>query len=210
MTRNQLHGKKFEDWIKACGRFPGSADAGRSPTARFDIEARFDRERGLPTSVKATGNNSVALSDARGFWKIQETIRMIIRHYRQIGGRKSFVTVHEFILSAEMLNRLRGDISHSDVDRLHQGISIIQFPNGQHVQARMWVKEQQAALRNKRGHVILNPKIDSKAQRRVQCSVALSALIEICASEEGYIRHDERMGEFALPADLFSTVREFG
>lgn len=68
MTNNQLHGKRFEDFIKGCGLFPGSSDSGRSVTAGFDIEAKFDKIRGLPTSVKSSGSDGIGLSDARRFF----------------------------------------------------------------------------------------------------------------------------------------------
>ena len=99
MTKNQLHGKKFEDFIKGCGRFPGASDAERSVTASFDIEGRFDRELGLPTSIKATGNKGVGLSDARRFWSLNKPFRMIVGAYRQEVDQKVFSQVHEFILS---------------------------------------------------------------------------------------------------------------
>jgi hypothetical protein len=53
MTRNQLHGKKFEDLIKACGLFSGSADGGRSATASFDIEAKYDRAMSPPIELNS-------------------------------------------------------------------------------------------------------------------------------------------------------------
>jgi isochorismate synthase EntC len=209
MTRNQLHGKKFEDWIKACGRFPGSADAARSQTAPFDIEARFDREFGLPTSIKATGNRTIGLSDARGFWGIDQTIRMIVGTYRQAADRKTFFAIHEFILTAEALRNLRGHLSVVEVAELHQGISTNQFAAGDYKAARLWAKSQKKSLSHRMGKVVLNPKIDSKSQRRFQCSVSLTALIEQTTPTEAYCCHTERMGEFALPVDLFSTRREF-
>lgn len=40
-SKNQLHGKIFEDLMKASGRFMGSADIGRSSTQGFDIEVNM-------------------------------------------------------------------------------------------------------------------------------------------------------------------------
>ena len=209
MTRNQLHGKKFEDWIKACGRFPGSSDAARLPTARFDIEARFDRELGLPTSIKATGNKTIGLSDARGFWEVSETIRMIVGTFKQDQDQKAFFAIHEFILAADVLNRLRGDLSLAEVTNLHNGISTQYFAADDYRAARSWAKQQKKSLRVRMANVVLNPKIDSKSQRRFQCSVSLDSLIEQTTLNQTYWCHTERMGEFALPVVLFSSPREF-
>ena len=209
MTRNQLHGKKFEDFIKGCGRFPGASDAERSVTASFDIEARFDRKHGLPTSIKATGNSGVALSDARRFWSLNEAFRMIVGVYRQEAEQKVFAQVHEFVLTPEMLLTLRGTVTLNEVTRLHEGIGSAHFPVGDHVNARRWVKTELAMLRSTYGAVKLNPKIDSKDQRRVQCSVPLAALIATCHPVKNHWCHEDRIGDVALPIIYFSGRRKF-
>jgi hypothetical protein len=210
VTKNQLHGKKFEDFVKGCGRFPGSSDSGRSATASFDIETQFDRERGLPTSIKATGNSLVGLSDARRFWGNNQSIRMIVGAYLQSADRKAFTVVHEFLLFPESLNELRGRITADEVQKLHEGIAVTRFPLGEERAARAWVQSAKREMLERSGLVMLNPKIDSKGQRRVQCSVTLKALIGVCVEGETYFRHVNRLGDFALPVDIFSSRREFG
>ncbi len=209
MTNNQLHGKKFEDFVKGCGRFPGSSDSGRSATASFDIEAQFDRERGLPTSIKATGNKLIGLSDARRFWTIDQPIRMIVGAYRQLPDRKAFSVVHEFLLSPEALGSLRGCVTLNEVRELHEGISLTRFQLGGESNARAWVRAAKAVIENRLGAIRLNPKIDSKGQRRLQCSVPVNTLVEICMKECRYFRHEERFGDFALPIFVFSGRRKF-
>lgn len=209
MTRNQLHGKKFEDFIKGCGRFPGASDAERGITAGFDIEARFDREYGLATSIKATGNSGVGLSDARRFWSLNNTFRMIVGAYRQETEQKIFNLVHEFVLTSDMLNQLRGTVTAGEVARLHHGIGISNFASGDHANARRWIKAELVALQPRYGAVRLNPKIDSKDQRRLQCSIPLAALINICGIDVNYWCHEKRIGDVALPIIYFSSRREF-
>jgi len=50
---NQMHGKSFENLIKAAnGIFTfAAADRKRSPSERFDIAAPDDRALGIPTSI---------------------------------------------------------------------------------------------------------------------------------------------------------------
>jgi hypothetical protein len=108
MTNNQLHGKKFEDLIKGCGLFPGASDQSRSSTVGIDIEAKFDRSHGLPTSIKTTGSGIVTLSDARRFWAIDYPFRMLVGTYRQVSERKLFSIVHEFLILPTDLEILRG------------------------------------------------------------------------------------------------------
>lgn len=197
MTRNQAHGKRFEDFIKASGRFDGSADKGRSPTSGFDIEARFDRECGLPTSVKSTGSDIVSLSDARRFVSLSVPYRMLVGRYWQVGARKEFREVHEFILPAEATRRLIGSLTQATVDSFHNGL--LAFPAGQHRQARSWARAQKQLLAGVETCLVLNPKIDSKSQRRLQCSVRLSTLIEIAGVYGKYQLHTESIGATVLP-----------
>jgi hypothetical protein len=209
MTNNQLHGKKFEDLIKACGLFPGSADGGRPVTARFDIEAKFDKQLQLPTSIKSTGGDGVGLSDARRFWRIEEAYRMIVGCYQQEHDVKVFGQVHEFLLDQAILAELRGDVSYDEVEAFHQGLSLTVFPKGSHANARAWAQAQKEIYAGRESAIILNPKIDSKTQRRLQCSVSLAALIEKCAAHGQYVVHTDWIGEFKLPLTLNSSARKF-
>ena len=209
MSRNQLHGKKFEDFIKACGLFPGASDSARSVNAGFDIEAGFDRELGLPTSIKTSGNDIVALSDARRFFALEVPFRMIVGRYDQIDKQKLFARIHEFILTPNELDALRGEVTIDQVKQFHDGLSLNHFPRGEHQPARAWAGARQAELASLKTSIVLNPKIDSKAQRRLQCSVPIRALIDVCSSAGGYRLHERSIGDFALPVIQNSARREF-
>lgn len=209
MTNNQLHGKTFEDFIKACGLFSGSADGGRSGTSNIDIEAKFDKNRGLPTSIKATGSNTVELADAREFWKIDKPYRMIVGRYKQDGLYKIFHEVHEIIITNDALADLRGDLDFNTVSNFHNGLLLNNFPNGAHIGARRWAQDRKKELAHVRTKIKLHPKIDSKSQRRLQCSVALNALIEISSANGNHTLHTQSIGNFPLPQPILSTPREF-
>lgn len=207
MTNNQLHGKKFEDIIKSCGLFLGSADCGRSPTAGFDIEARFDKVLRLPTSIKSTGSNIIGLSDARSFFSTSEKHRMLIGRYKQVGPHKQFHNVHEFILTRETLAKLRGEVTLEDVMAFHNGFLLSNFPIGTHAEARKWARQRKAALAGKQSMITLNPKIDSKSQRRLQCSLRLSGLIGLCEPGGNYRLHEGSIGDLVLPVTQISSPR---
>jgi hypothetical protein len=210
MTNNQLHGKTFEDFIKACGLFSGSADGGRSATSNIDIEAKFDKKRGLPTSIKATGSNTVELADAREFWKIDKPYRIIVGRYAQDGAFKIFHEVHEIIISIDDLANLRGELDFETVAAFHNGLLLNHFPKGTHEQARQWAKRQKKLLAHLDTRIALHPKIDSKSQRRLQCSVKLNTLIELGTASGNYVHNTQSIGNFPLPQSLLSSAREFG
>lgn len=209
MSRNQLHGKKFEDFIKGCGLFPGSSDSGRGVTAGFDIEAKFDRERGLPTSVKTTGNDTIALSDARRFFEIDRDFRMLVGKYHQQGTQKVFAEIHEFIASTDVLNAVRGDLDMATVTAFHEGLLIGKFSKGEHVAAREWARHRKTELSGVKTDIILNPKIDSKTQRRLQCSIRIDDLARAAQAHGKYIIHTDAIGDFALPIIQNSARRTF-
>lgn len=188
-------------------------------TAAFDIEGRFDRRLGLPTSVKATGGDAVALADARRFWSISEPFRMLVGCYRQDGLHKVFHTIHEFVLYDAMLDALFGDIGQSEVAAIHEGVSLARFRRDDYEAARKWAHAAVEALASRRGLISLNPKIDSKGQRRLQCSVSLRALTSLAAQYSSYfsgeleqtnhVIHQNQLGRIVLPLSLVSSQREF-
>jgi hypothetical protein len=208
MTRNQLHGKKFEDLIKAA-LFPGAADSARSVTARFDVEAKFDRVLGLPTSIKSGKGKHVSLSDARRFWEVDQDFRMIFGSYSQEPGYKKFAVIHEFLFTPAMLHALRGEIDLDDIAAFHHGLGLTNFPIGRHSDARVWALSEKRRLFARRSSIILNPKIDSKSQRRLQCSVPVSALVALCESAGRHVVHNREIGDLVLPFTLRSSAREF-
>ncbi len=209
MTRNQLHGKKFEDIIKGCGLFPGSSDSARGPTASFDVEPKFDRKYNLPTSIKTTGGDGIGLSDARRFWAIAESFRMLVGCYTQNEKTKTFVSVHEFIITPEIMTFIRGDVTHQMVWEYHNGLLLNNFPEGEHGAARQWAQQQSIKLSAFKSDITLNPKIDSKSQRRLQCSVSARTLIDRCSPSQKHFEHAAHIGDVVLPFSLISGEREF-
>ncbi len=83
------------------------------------------------------------------------------------------------------------------------------FPKGQHEAARAWAQAQKKSFANHTSAISLNPKIDSKSQRRLQCSVSLGTLIEHCALKKCHILHAEWIGDVRLPLELNSSARQF-
>jgi len=209
MTRNQSHGKTFEDWIKACQRFRGAADGGRAQTVIFDIEAKYDRELGLPTSVKSAKSNIIGLSDARRIWEIDEPFRIIVGSYLQDGRFKRFHTVHEFLITLDILCFLRGDITATFVTDFHDGLHLDIFPVGKHKEASAWAKAHKKANKHLKSAITLNPKIDSEDQRRLQCSIHIKKLIAATEASGNYIRHTDIFGGIVMPLVFDSTSREF-
>lgn len=202
---NQMHGISFENCIKAANHIfdYAAADRVKGPTDIFDIDADLDIMHGFPTSIKATGSNSIALSDARRFWNSLDLApyRILVGYYRQIEEKKVFHQIDEYIIRPEHRYALLGSIDEDDISFFHNSLQF--FGEGQHKEARLWAKEKNIEYEGVLGAVKLNPKIDSKKQRRLQCSVNSNILEFIC----GVTNYTENFGNLILPLTILSTRR---
>lgn len=202
---DQMHGKVFENLVKAANGMFGyaAADRHRAPDEPFDIGAELDICHGLATSVKTTNGSTITLSDARSFWQSLERApyRILVGHYRQRRDRKTFFQISEFIVKPEHAKALLGEVTLAEIETFHNGMK--GFGKGAHVAARAWAIEEKQRLGKRLGHVTLNPKIDSKSQRRLQCSVDLRNLWSTC----GVHHHTSAFGKIALPVSILSGPR---
>ena len=203
---SQMHGKSFENLIKGAnnGIFShAAADRERTPGERFDIDGDLDMQKGWPTSIKSTGNSTIGLSDARKFWESMDfaPYRILVGQYRQQGGNKVFHEIDEFIVRPDHRAALLGSATLAEITAIHDGIT--GFGRGEHVLARDWAQKQKQKIGPRLGAVALNPKIDGKAQRRLQCSVTITALESIAGVE----RFVDTFGVWGLPFSLKSGKR---
>lgn len=201
---NQLHGKKVEDIIKST--FPGSSDYQRTSTSKFDIEGRFDKLLNLDTSIKTSKKDSIELADARRFWQLNQKFRLIVATYKQVGNKKNFNKIYEIVFTPEMLQELRGSISFDTVNDFHN--KLLTFPEGQHTQAREFAKNHKNELyANNTSSICLNPKIDSKTQRRLQCSLSLKHILD--NYPQSYTVYEDTFRDIVLPIVIVSETRKF-
>ena len=207
---SQMHGKAFENMIKSAnGIFThAAADRERSPNQMFDIDAGDDLMRGIPTSIKSTGTTTIALSDARKFWEsfTLSPFRMVVGKYKQEEGIKQFYEVHEFVVLPEHSQAFLGDVSLEQIKDFHNAFSLEKFPLGKHSDARALAQAIKSGLKDKLGIVSLNPKIDSKKQRRLQCSVRLADAIAVM--EGNHTIYEDNFGMVKLPVGIVSSARQ--
>ena len=210
---NQMHGKSFENLIKAAnGIFTyAAADRKRSPNDRFDIGSEDDRTCGFPTSIKSAQRNTIGLSGARQFWQSFDfaPYRVLVGRYRQDNGIKVFGEIHEIILRDKYRAALLGSVSEAEIGEFHDELK--SFGPGSEAQAlaSAWAQERKRELQPRIGLVTLNPKIDSKNQRRLQCSIGCRKLIGILEADD-YRLHTEGFGILPLPLRIAGGRRKLG
>jgi hypothetical protein len=202
MAASQGHGKTIENQIKAL--FGNASDYNRSPTEKFDIESRFDSDKNLPTSIKTTKSNFIGLADARSIFSINQDFRLLIIKYEQIGATKKINEVIEFFPTVENWNDLKGTLGFEQVEFFHNELKT--FKAGEHFRARAWAKAHKDMLVNQYHSAIrMEAKIDSKNQRRLQCSVAEADLKTYIPN---HIVHTQYYRDMVLPYSIRSAPRE--
>ena len=210
---NQMHGKKFENWIKTASIIFGhmATDRRRQPTDRFDIGAQEDLKRGIPTSIKTTKGHTVTLADARLFWQSMDYVpyRMLIGEWVQEGDRKIFNRIHEIIIEESYSSFLLGTVSEDRIAAFHAGLTRFGPGKDEQAKASTWARKQKQELEDALGAVVLNPKIDSKNQRRLQCSVHLDKLVAFADKYGHYTLHEGTFYDLVLPYQFVSARRKF-
>lgn len=182
---SQGHGKSFETQVKQ--NFQGSSDEKRSPTSAFDIEGKFDKDKGLPTQVKACkvgkgkAKTIVCMADARRQSKIAEPFRMVVVEWEQKSEHKHAKRVVELIFKNKTWKNKVFVFPEKAVRLLHEKIARYGPGSENTKAARLFAKNAVKALKEKYKSIVgLNPKIGEKDnQRRLQCSAALEDLITL-------------------------------
>ena len=157
--QEQIHGFNFQKLIRA----QYGLDTAPNHNEDWDMEIN-DRVY----SMKMDGRAGLPLSSLLAFYKIDRPFTMIV------GWHKNYCihTVAEFDISLEMLNHLRGTVPFELVEQIYSELNIKTWPAGSHFEAREWAQDQKAILKNQYDCLLTwNPKIDSKRQRRWQCSL---------------------------------------
>lgn len=220
MSTCQSHGKAFErEVISTCFGITKEVAESFGDQAIFDIPLGVitcKHETGDPVSIKTAAANaakaaaSVCLSDARRVWSWAGPLMLVVGVYEQKGSFKQVHSVYEFkfMLDDDERTRLYGSISYEEVRGFHETLRA--YGAGAHAKARAWAKTQKRLLQPRAGVLQLNPKIDSKSQRRLQCSASIAQLVSACKELNWTIStgSDSYRG-LQLPYEIASTSRRF-
>jgi hypothetical protein len=202
----QQHGLVFERWISDTF-FDGYRPPGY--TQKWDIPAAVNTAHGgLPVNPKAVKYGApVGLGDALQQFDINEPFILILGYWRQAGGEKQFVNIVAVTVTPEQWRRLWAPLTRADLKKLD---ALIKDRTLDHRD----VRRQAQALKRKPPYnqciIVLNPKIDSKGQRRLQCSLRFKDVFQHLALEadSGEQVRPELWG-VPYPAPLASQPRSF-
>lgn len=124
-------------------------------------------------SIKCTGSTTICCGSLKRFFSydFSETNTIICIHYRQLPGKKRIRHIYEIAYTREMHQHLFGTLTQQEIDDYENVIKSI--PKGT---VPREVKKQYVMLKKQlqdthKMRININPKVDSKSQRRVQCSI---------------------------------------
>ena len=128
-------------------------------------------------SIKTSKGNTVDCGDI--LRRRQETdYNLVVGCYSQVGDNKVFYSEYTFYIRPEHESILWGRMNYNQLAEYVNYIKNI--PAGK--QAQQETKTERTVLKNcitdKNALMTIHPKVDSKKQRRVQCSVKMSDLIK--------------------------------
>jgi hypothetical protein len=170
----QKHGFVWEDNIKRIV-FGLTDDEIRASTytAKHDIPAIVNhRDAGVNVSIKTTATTKVDMADALRIFDATSTeqIHVVILQWRQASPTtKQLQQVIELNLT-NATSELFGTVTVAELTALRA--LIVGIPHGRHatVEEKAAYTALKKGLEAKCGLIRLHPKIDSKSQRRLQCS----------------------------------------
>ncbi len=130
----------------------------------------------------------------------------IVGFWKQDGYYKNFVAVEGVKIFANDWKNLFSPLNANDLTLLDSTIKNIE---SHYSEARKTAKELKNSDKFKQTKIILNPKIDSKTQRRLQCSLPFNIFWRDFAGKEHYQNIDcELFGE-KIPNPFLSGQRIF-
>lgn len=163
----QRHGLVFEQWVRDTF-FDGYKPA--SYTQRWDIPAATNKHHGgIPVNPKAIKyGTAVDLGDALRQYEIDEPFLLIVGFWQQDGDVKRMVNILAPEISPALWRKLWGPVTYADLLRLDALIK----DTGPSVEE---TRKRALQIKNSppftEAVIQVNPKIDTRGQRRLQCSI---------------------------------------
>lgn len=175
----QLHGLVFERWVRDTF-FDGYKPA--SYTQRWDIPAAANRDHGgIPVNPKAIKYGAaIDLGDALRQYEIDEPFMLVVGFWQQQGETKRFVNIAAPVISPALWRKLWGPVTYADLIKLD---ALIKDQGPAVEELRKIVMKAKNTAPFTEAIIQVNPKIDSRGQRRLQCSLRFADFFKYLAPD---------------------------
>ena len=202
----QKHGYIFEKWIRDTF-FDGYVLA--NYTQLWDIPKEVNKRYGnVPVQIKmAKYGTSVDLGDALRQFQINEEFLLIVGYWKQEGARKRIVNIVAASVNPALWKSLWAPVTLEDLKTLDGTIKDRDLTPQQ---ARIEAKRLKSRAPFTRAAMTVNPKIDSKRQRRLQCSLKFDLVFERLAPKaDPQPQENPELFGIPTPAPFLSSPRTF-
>ena len=175
----QHHGYVFEKWVRDTF-FSGYATA--DYTHKWDIPKKVNKNHGgVPVNPKAIKyGTAVDMGDALRQFQIDEPFMLIVGFWSQEGDKKRFVNIIAPVVTPQVYRKLWEPITLEDLKKLDAAVKDRSLD---YKQARAAAQKLKSQAPFSKAIITLNPKIDSKSQRRLQCSLRFSYVFKYLAPD---------------------------
>ena len=202
----QSHGLVFEQWVRDT-----FFDGYRPPsyTQKWDIPAAANKDHGgVPVNPKAIKYGApVDLGDALRQFEVDEPFLLVVGFWQQDGDEKRFVNILASRIEPGVWKKLWGPVTLADLQKLD---AVIKDKSLTPEQARVAAQRIKNAPPFSEAVIEVNPKIDSKTQRRLQCSVRFADVFtHLAPTADPKPQEHAALWGVPFPRTVASKAREF-
>ncbi len=175
----QQHGNYFEDLkikeLTGYGKEEYDSFKSNGYTSSMDLVEGLYVDRNY--SIKTAKGNKVDCGDILRRM-VEDDYNIVVGLWKQSGDNKIFHTEYTFNIKPEDMVKLWGNMKYEDVKEFDSFIKSI--PSGKEAQQATKAERtsRKKTLADKNALMVIHPKVDSKNQRRVQCSFKIDQMIK--------------------------------
>jgi len=196
MVEEQQHGFAFQKWVVELAKHLYEVKNGKSADEEIGYTDEWDLPASLnpnpsngPVSIKmAKWNSSIGFGDARRQFQINHKFTLMVGFWEQDGLRKRVVKIVPVIVEHGLWASLWRPIEFADLRNLDEQIK---DRNQTYREARQLAQRTVNAPPFSDSIFRVNPKIDSKIQRRLQCSLTQEKFFSHLAPNVSRDKKDE-------------------
>jgi len=159
MAARQNHGFNFQKLIRA----QHGLETKENHREKWDMEDPTT----VFTSIKCMGGLGTELSSLEVFYENEYPYWWTVARHKNY---RIYAIDHVYI-SKELLQTLKGDVPLDYVKEKYAALNATNWPLGTHQEAREWATQVQKDVKKFKSPITWLKKIDSKTQRRWQCSI---------------------------------------
>jgi|TARA_B100000902_G_C27006131_1_gene762313 hypothetical protein len=180
MAEVQAHGNKYED--HKIRQLTGLSKKQYDKLKKNGYTSSFDLVKGLKVDfnggIKTTSSNTVCCSDIQRMYG-HEDYTLIVGVYDQVDNKKVFHTEYEFYIKKEDFSKLWGNTSVEKLNEYVNKVKAVEYGKEAQTEYQKVAEVWKQGVVDDNALFAINPKVDSKKQRRVQCSLHIDKLIGV-------------------------------